>query len=105
MTQEKAWRVEVAFATPLRQEVIEMPVRPGTTVEQVIRESGILEQFPEIDLARHCVGIFGELAGLQDPVRDGDRIEIYRPLHADPKEARKRRAARRVKSAGGGKKR
>lgn len=105
MTPEDTWRVEVVFATPSRQEVIEMPVRPGTTVEQAIRESGILEQFPEIDLARHRVGIFSELAGLQDPVRDGDRIEIYRPLQADPKEARKRRAARRVKSAGSDKKR
>ena len=100
MKQEERWRVEVAYATPLRQEVVEIPVHPGTTVEQAIRESGMLERFPEIDLSQHRVGIFGELAGLQDFIHHGDRIEIYRSLLADPKEARRRRA----KAAGGRKK-
>jgi hypothetical protein len=99
--REAGWRVEVAYATPSRQEVIEIPARPGATIEQVIRESGLLERFPEIDLARSRVGIFGEIAGLRDPVRDGDRVEIYRPLLADPKEARRRRAERRAKPGGG----
>jgi putative ubiquitin-RnfH superfamily antitoxin RatB of RatAB toxin-antitoxin module len=101
--QEKGWRVEVAYATPSRQEVVEIPARPGSTIEQVIRESGLLERFPEIDLARNRVGIFGEIASLRDPVRDGDRVEIYRPLLADPKEARRRRAERRAKPGPGGK--
>lgn len=92
MKREAGWRVEVAYATPSRQEVIEIAVHPGSTIEQVIRESGLLERFPEIDLARSRVGIFGEIASLRDPVRDGDRVEIYRPLLADPKEARRRRA-------------
>lgn len=96
MKREAGWRVEVAYATPLRQEVIEVVIRPGASIEQVIRESGLLERFPEIDLARSQVGIFGEIASLRDPVRDGDRVEIYRPLLADPKEARRRRAARRA---------
>lgn len=100
MKQEENWRVEVAYATPRRQEVVEIPAHPGITIEQAIRDSGMLERFPEIDLSQHRVGIFGELARLHDPVHDGDRIEIYRPLLADPKEVRRRRA----KVAGGRKK-
>jgi putative ubiquitin-RnfH superfamily antitoxin RatB of RatAB toxin-antitoxin module len=94
MSSEKTWRVEVAYATPARQEIIEVSVRPGTTVEQVIRASGMLARFPEIELARQRVGIFGVIASLQDAVHDGDRVEIYRPLVADPKEARRVRAVR-----------
>ncbi len=101
MKREAGWRVEVAYATPSRQEVVEVMIRPGSTIEQVIRESGLLERFPGIDLARSRVGIFGEIASLRDPVRDGDRVEIYRPLLADPKEARRRRARRRTKPAAG----
>jgi putative ubiquitin-RnfH superfamily antitoxin RatB of RatAB toxin-antitoxin module len=99
--REAGWRVEVAYAAPSRQEMIELTVRPGVSVEQVIRESGLLERFPEIDLGRNRVGIFGEIASLRDPVRDGDRVEIYRPLLADPKEARHRRAERRAKPGAG----
>ncbi|MBI3574626.1 MAG: RnfH family protein [Gammaproteobacteria bacterium] len=95
MSAEKTWRVEVAYATPARQEVLEVCVRPGTTVEQVIRASGLLARFPEIDLTRQRVGIFGETARLQDAVHNGDRVEIYRPLVADPKEARRARAGSR----------
>ena len=94
MSAEQAWRVEVAYATPARQEVIEASVRPGATVEQVIRASGMLARFPEIDLTRQRVGIFGETAHLHDAVHDGDRVEIYRTLVADPKEARRKRATR-----------
>jgi len=97
MNAEKTWRVEVAYATPARQEVIEVSARPGATVEQVIRASGLLVRFPEIDLTRQRVGIFGETARLQDAVHNGDRVEIYRPLVADPKEARRVRAVRRGK--------
>ena len=97
MSAEQTWRVEVAYAAPARQEVIEVSVRPGATVEQVIRASGMLARFPEIDLTLQRVGIFGETARLQDAVRDGDRVEIYRPLVADPKEVRRNRAARREK--------
>jgi len=97
MSSEKTWHVEVAYATPVRQEIIEVSVRPGTTVEQVIHESGMLARFPEIELTRQRVGIFGETARLQDAVHDGDRVEIYRPLLTDPKEARRTRATRRGK--------
>jgi hypothetical protein len=85
-------RVEVAFATPERQPVLEVRVTAGTNVEQAIRLSGILGRCPEIDLAKNAVGIFGERARLDDVVQDGDRVEIYRPLIADPKEARRARA-------------
>lgn len=97
MKQRKVWRVEVAYATAARQELIEVPTHPGVTVDRVIRESGILERFPEIDLSRQRVGIHGEVADLQDPVRDGDRVEIYRVLQADPKEIRQRRAKPRMR--------
>lgn len=90
--KETTLRVEVAFATPERQPVLEVRVAAGTTVEQAIRLSGILGRCPEIDLAKNAVGIFGERARLDDVVQDGDRLEIYRPLVADPKEARRRRA-------------
>jgi len=96
MSAAVAWCVEVAYATPTRQEVIEVTVPPGATVEQVIRASGMLERFPEIDLAHQSVGVFGERVHLRDPVRDRDRVEIYRPLIADPKEARRARAGSRA---------
>ena len=63
-----------------------------TTVEQAIKDSGIIDYFPEIDLAVNNVGIWNRAAKLTDTVNDLDRIEIYRPLLADPKEVRKRRA-------------
>ena len=99
MSAEQVWHVEVAYAAPARQEVITLTVRPGVTIEQAIHQSGILGRFPEIDLARNPVGVFGELAEPRDPVRDGDRVEIYRALIADPKEARRRRAERGGKKA------
>lgn len=100
MSRRERWRVAVAYATAQRQEVLEVETRPGATLEQVIRTSGILERCPEIDLSRQRVGVFGELAVLGDLVHDGDRIEIYRPLLADPKEARRRRA-RKSRARGG----
>lgn len=85
--------VEVVFAKPGEQ-VLEQLIVPGdSTVEAVILRSGILERFPEIDLTKNKVGIFGKATKLTETLHDGDRIEIYRPLIADPKEARKKRAA------------
>ncbi|NNG12732.1 MAG: RnfH family protein [Halobacteria archaeon] len=85
--------VEVAYATPAKQVILKLAVEPGTSLEQAIRLSGILEQFPEIDLGQNKVGIFGRLGKLADVLQAGDRVEIYRPLIADPKEVRKQRAA------------
>lgn len=84
--------IEVVYGTPIRQEIISCLVEPNTTIEQAILASGIIEEFPEIDLAVNNVGIWNRAAKLTDIVKDLDRIEIYRPLLADPKEVRKRRA-------------
>ncbi len=86
--------IEVAYAKPESQLVIGLQVEDGTTIEQAIRESGILRQFPEIDLAVNKVGIFGKQASLRQAVRTGDRIEIYRRLTADPKQSRRQKARR-----------
>jgi len=85
--------VEVAYALPNEQQVIPIKAAQGITAEQAIHQSGILKKFPEINLAVNKVGIFGKLAKLEAPLRHLDRVEIYRPLIADPKEVRKQRAA------------
>ncbi len=85
--------VEVAYALPQKQVILGLAVEPDATLEQVIRASGILEQFPEIDLTQNKVGVFGKLGKLTDTLHPGDRVEIYRPLIADPKLVRKQRAA------------
>ncbi|MCF6355699.1 MAG: RnfH family protein [Candidatus Polarisedimenticolaceae bacterium] len=84
--------IEVAYARPEQQLIIELPDALDMTVQQAIEASGILQQFPEIDLAVNKVGIFGKTAPLDAVLAAGDRVEIYRPLVADPKEARRRRA-------------
>jgi uncharacterized protein len=88
-------RVEVAYAVPERQVLVELEVEEGATARQAIERSGILRQFPEIDLARSGVGIFGKAVRLDALLTNGDRIEIYRPLVADPKEMRRQRVRRR----------
>ena len=85
--------VEVVFAKPEEQVLEQLVVASDATVETVIRQSGLLERFPEIDLSVNKVGVFGKAAKLTASLHDGDRVEIYRPLIADPKEARKKRAA------------
>jgi len=85
--------VEVAYATPRRQLIVPLQVPPGTTVAQAIEASAIREQFPQIE-ARPVVGIFSRKVTLDHPLSAGDRVEIYRPLMADPKEARRQRAER-----------
>ena len=71
-----------------------MEVEEGSTVRQAIERSGILLQFPDITLARIKVGVFGQVVPVDTTLKDGDRVEIYRPLIADPKEARRARAKR-----------
>ena len=92
--------VEVVYATPEQQTVIPLQVSVGTTLVQAIALSGIGLRHPEIDLGTQAVGVFGELATLERVLRDGERIEIYRPLLADPKQARRRRAAAKNKRSG-----
>ena len=85
--------VEVSYARPDVQVLIPVKAPAGVTVEEAIRLSGVLEQFPDIDLAVNKVGVFGKLSKLAATLQAGDRVEIYRPLIADPKESRRQRAA------------
>lgn len=82
--------VGVCYAEADRQLWLRLEVPESSTVEQAIHCSGILERFPEIDLTRQKVGIFGRLVKLNTPVKEGDRIEIYRPIIADPRTVRRR---------------
>jgi hypothetical protein len=97
--------VEVAYATPGRQLIVKLQVPPGTTVAQAIELSAIRDQFAEIQ-AQPVVGIFSRKVALDHPLSAGDRVEIYRPLMADPKEARRQKAeqekAGRKKQRGAG---
>ena len=86
-------QVEVVYALPQRSWSIPVSLAAGSTLQQAITSSGILEQCPEIDLAGNCVGIYGRLQGLDTVLCAGDRVEIYRSLRIDPKEARRKRAA------------
>lgn len=85
-------QVEVAYATPLNQKIISLKIEKNSTLLEVIQRSGILLCYPEIDLTQQKVGIFSEIKKLTDIVKENDRVEIYRPLMIDPKEARKERA-------------
>ncbi len=85
--------VEVAFATPNKQSVFAITVAENSTVKQVINSSDILSQFPEIDLTKMSVGVFGKLCNLDRLIEQGERIEIYRPLLQHPMDARRNRAA------------
>jgi putative ubiquitin-RnfH superfamily antitoxin RatB of RatAB toxin-antitoxin module len=85
--------VEVAYATPERQLIVQVDVPPGCTVAEAIERSAIGEQFPGLVVAPDRVGIFSRKVALDHVVKAGDRIEIYRPLIADPKETRRKRAA------------
>lgn len=85
--------VEVIYALPTKQQLIGLKLPPGSTVRQAIDASGLLPKYPEIDLAKNKIGIFAKLTKLDAALRDHDRVEIYRPLIADPKEVRKQRAA------------
>lgn len=84
--------VEVAYALPEKQYLQQVALDEGATVEDAIRASGLLELRDDIDLNVNKVGIYSRTAKLHDAVRDGDRVEIYRPLIADPKELRRQRA-------------
>lgn len=91
-SEQEQLTIEVVYGTPTHQEIISCTVEPHTTIEQAILASGIVDVFPEIDLSVNNVGIWNRVAKLTDLVNDLDRIEVYRPLLADPKEVRKRRA-------------
>lgn len=89
---EKQMTIEVVYGTPNKQVLLKVVIDPQQAVEQAITASGILRRFPEINLSENKVGIWNRTCKLNDVLREGDRIEIYRPLIADPKEVRRLRA-------------
>lgn len=85
-------RVEVAYARPERQHLVELEVAVGTTAGEAVRSSGLLDEYPALDTAD--IGVFGEPVAASHVLEDGDRVEIYRPLVADPRDVRRERARR-----------
>ena len=94
--------IEVAYATPEKQVILECEVSAGTRAREVVRNSGIDDHFSGIDLDHCDIGVFGKAVADDFEPGAGDRIEIYRPLIADPKEVRRQRAARGLKTGKGG---
>lgn len=86
-------RVEVCYALPDKQVLVPVTVPVGATLQQALEASGLLDKHPEIDLKKNKFGVYAKLTKLDAVLRDRDRVEIYRPLIADPKEVRKQRAA------------
>jgi putative ubiquitin-RnfH superfamily antitoxin RatB of RatAB toxin-antitoxin module len=84
--------IEVVYALPHEQMLLRVQASPGATVVEAIRLSGVLEKHPEIDLSKNKLGVYGKLSKADTMLRDKDRVEIYRPLIADPKEIRRQRA-------------
>ena len=89
MPERETIRVEVAYALPERQFLVAIDIDSGSTLGDAIRASGVLEAHPEIDLDKNRNGIFSRLTKLDKVLSDGDRVEIYRPLTADPREVRR----------------
>jgi uncharacterized protein len=88
-------RIEVVYALPDGEDAVSVQVAPGASLADAIAASGMLERHPEIDLARNKIGVFGKVVKPDAVVAAGDRVEIYRSLAMDPKEARRRRALRK----------
>lgn len=88
-------RIEVVYARPEEQVLVELRLAAGATVADAVRASGLAERFPEIDPGAGPFGVFSQRCEPTRLLRAGDRVEIYRPLRVDPKEARRRRAHRR----------
>lgn len=84
--------VEIAFATPDEQAVIRVTLPKGTSVAEALRASAIAERFPDVDFDAASVGVWGHVVSRNRLIRDGDRIEVYRPLEREPREARRERA-------------
>ncbi|MDD2685827.1 MAG: RnfH family protein [Gallionella sp.] len=95
--------IEVVYALPTEQTLLYLELPAGVTVAEAIQSSGVLQKHPEIDLDKNKLGIFGKLTKADAVLRDKDRVEIYRPLLADPKEVRRKRAEEgKVMKKGGG---
>ncbi|MCW8125778.1 RnfH family protein [Microbulbifer halophilus] len=106
MTENRTIAVEVVYALPHEQRLMRLLVAPGTTAQEALVRSGIPEEYPEVDPATAKLGIFGQALGTkglapadQYELQPGDRVEVYRPLIADPKEARRQRAEKAKRQA------
>ncbi len=86
-------QIEVCYALPSKQEVLQLKLPPGITLKEAVEASGLPVKYPEIDLLKGKFGVWNKLSKPDTVLRDRDRVEIYRPLIADPKEVRKQRAA------------
>lgn len=103
MTNPETIEVELVYALPHEQTLLKFTVPAGTKVAEAVQQSGILTKYPNIDLTKNRIGIFGKLTKPDTILREHDRIEIYRPLIADPKEVRRKRAeAGKAMRKGGG---
>lgn len=91
-------RVEVVLAMPDSQELVTLDVAGGSTVGEAIAQSGLPEMFEGFELNPDMVGVFGQKVSLDQMLQDGDRVELYRPLIADPKEVRRQRAVKQAKT-------
>jgi uncharacterized protein len=94
------FRVEVAYATRERQKLVALDVAPGCTAGEAIERSGLADEFPDMVVDPGAVGIFSRKVPLDHVLQPGDRVEIYRPLLADPKEARRQRAQKKKDDPG-----
>lgn len=94
MDDDSRIRVEVVYALPDRQRLVTLDVPRHCTAREAVERSGLPREFPEIDPDGNALGIFGRRCSREQPLREGDRVEIYRPLKADPKEVRRELAAR-----------
>jgi putative ubiquitin-RnfH superfamily antitoxin RatB of RatAB toxin-antitoxin module len=92
MAEAPMLKVQVCFALPDRAVVTDLVLPAGATLQQAVNASGLRQQYPDIDLTLQKAGIFGKVRPADTLLRDGDRVEIYRPLQADPMETRRRRA-------------
>jgi uncharacterized protein len=90
--------VEVCYALPNEQTLIAVELPEGATVQQALDASGVLKRYPQIDLGKQKVGVFGKVKPLDTVLADHDRVEIYRPLIVDPKAARQRRVEKTRKA-------
>ena len=95
MEQNETITVELIYIEPGVQNILKLDLPKGSDINHAIRRSGLLERYPEIDLAVNKVGIFSKIHELDYVLQAGERIEIYRPLQADPKEARRQRAIKK----------
>ncbi|MCK9284722.1 MAG: RnfH family protein [Rhodocyclaceae bacterium] len=95
--------IQVVYARPERQELVSLKLPAGATLRQAVEASGLMQKYPEIDLATGKFGLYAKLSKSDAVLRNRDRVEIYRPLIADPKEVRKQRAAegKAMKKGGG----